>query len=307
MPVPLEIVQLKVRSLDKNLTEISWQLKDTLEDVFDYTFQLLRSESPSGPFDALCPPFQDRYLFIDNAIYGGDRWRTLHYLLRVTQTVSGDTKDFGPILLEPEADLIALELRRHIQLLFHEYAGRKCWVFPIRTWGQRCECWDPHLFKRTRSRCELCFDTGFTRGYLSPIEVWMQIEPSPKTEQVTNVGSQQQSNTTARIGYYPPLKPRDLIVEPENRRWKVLQVNQTEHVRAGVHQELALHEIPPRDVEYAIPLILSEALSDVWFSPPRNFTMPTSLQNVEDTDILDPFAIYASQIPNPGSFGKSGR
>lgn len=294
MPVSIEISQLKVRSLDKDLTEISWRVVDTQEDVFDYTFQLFRSESPSGPFDPLCPPFKDRYLFVDNAVYVGDRWRTLHYQLRVTHIPSGDVEDIGPVLLEPEADLIAVELRRHVQLLFHEYAGRKCWVLPLRTFGQRCECWDPTLYKRTRSRCELCFDTGFVRGYLSPIEVWMQVEPSPKTTQTTNVGAMQQSNTTARIGYYPPLKPGDIIVEAENRRWRCLQVNQTEHVRAGVHQELSLHEIPPKDVEYAIPIVLADVLQDVYFSPPRNFTNPTNLENAGDVKIEDPFAIYGS-------------
>jgi hypothetical protein len=303
MPVSIEITRLRVRSLDRNLTEISWELRPTQEDVLDYTFQVLRSESPSGPFDPLDPPFQDRYLFIDNAIWVGDRWRTLHYIVRITHAPSGATKDFGPIMQEPEADLIGLELRRHIQLLMHEYAGRKCWALPLRTFGQRCECWDPRLFKRTRSRCELCFDTGFVRGYMSPIEVWMMIDPSAKKTDTTNVGVTQQSNTTARIGYYPPLKPGDLLIEPENRRWRVVQVNQTEQVRAAVHQEILLHEIPPRDIEFAVPLELGQALKDIWFSPPRNYTMPTNLQNVADTDILDPFSIYPSQIPDPSGFG----
>lgn len=305
MPVSIEIWRLRVRSLDRNLTEISWELKPTQEDVLDYTFQVQRSESPSGPFDNISSTFQDQYLFIDNAIWVGDRWRTLHYQVLVTHTPSGDTKIFGPVMQEAEVDLIGLELRRHIQLLMHEYAGRKCWVLPLRTFGQRCECWDPRLFKRTRSRCELCFDTGFVRGYMSPIEVWMQLDPSPKTQQTTNVGAQQQSNTTGRVGYYPPLKPGDLIIEPENRRWKVIQVSQTEQVRAAVHQELQLHEIPPRDIEFAIPLLLDQCLKDIWFSPPRNYTMPTNLQNVEDTDILDPFSIYPAQIPDPGGFGRN--
>ena len=308
MPVSIEVINIKVRSLDESVNEISWELSPTQEDVFDYNFQVLRSESPSGPWDVLSgpTPVQDLYYFVDNAIYIGDRYRTLHYLIRVTHLASGDVEDFGPVMKEPEADLIALELRRHMQLLLHEYAGRKCWILPVRTFGKRCECWDPRLFKRTRSRCELCFDTSYVRGYMSPIEVWMMIDPSPKTEQTTNVGAQQQSNTTARVGYYPPLKPRDVIIEGENRRWRVVQVTMTEQNRAPVHQELQLHEIPQRDIEYAIPLNLNMALKDVFFSPPRNFTMPTNLTNVGKSDTLDPLAIYGAQIPNPGGFGNPG-
>src|SRR5206468_1320208 len=153
-----------------------------------------------------------------------------HYLLRLSHVPSGDSLDVGPVAKEPEADLLALELRRHATLLFREFAGRRCWVLPVRTFGARCECWNATLQQRRRSGCVLCFDTGFIRAYLSPIETWIQFDPSSKSEQTTNTGAQQQSNTTARLAYYPPLRPRDLIVEGENRRWRVVQVSQTEQL-----------------------------------------------------------------------------
>ena len=142
MPVSITIKNLKVRSLDVNMHQISWELEETSEDVLDYTFQVLVSESPSGPFDVLVAPFRDRYFYIDNFTYVGDRWRMLHYIVRLVNLPSGDTCDTAPVTIEPEADLIATELRRHMQLLFHEFAGRKCWVLPARTFGERCDCWD---------------------------------------------------------------------------------------------------------------------------------------------------------------------
>lgn len=292
MPVSISVKHLKVRSLDRDFFEVSWEIEDTSEDVLDYTFQVLRSESPSGPFDVLAPPFSDRYLFIDNNIPTGNRWRMLHYVIRVTNISDGETKDFGPVSHEPEPDLIALELRRHVQLLMHEFAGRRCWVLPVRSFGSRCECWDKRLGKRTRSRCALCFDTGFFRGYLSPVEVWMQFDPSAKMDQLTNMGAQQQSNTTARVGYYPPLKPRDLIVEGENRRWKVVSVSQTEQGRAPVHQEIQLHEVPPRDIEFEVPLQLDEALKDIWFNPPRNYSNPQTLESFMGNEYAEIMKLY---------------
>lgn len=297
MPVSLKVQDFMVRSLDKALNQVSWTINDTTEDLFEYTFQLFRSESPSGPWDKLTEPFQDRFFFIDNAVAVGDRWRMLHYQLVIKHVPSGDTQDFGPVTLEPTPDLMALELRRHMQLLFHEFAGRKCWVLPARTFGQRCECWSMRLGKRTRSRCQLCFDTGFVRGYLSPIEVWMQLDPSAKAEQTTNVGAQQQSNTTGRLGYYPPLKPRDIIVEPENRRWRVVNVTMTEHLRAPVHQEVQLHEIPPRDIEFDIPLKLDAELQDLYFEPVRNYILPSSLENFMKEEIDNIFSLYGPVKP----------
>lgn len=295
----IDVRGLKVRSLDLDIFEVSWEVADTTLDMLDYTFQVLRSESPSGPFDEVSAPFSDRYVFVDNIVYVGDRWRMLHYIIRTTHIPSGKVQDFGPIAHEPEPDLIALELRRHMQLLFHEFTGRRCWVLPVRTFGQRCPaCWDNRLYKRIKSQCVTCFDTGFARGYMSPIETWVQFEPSAKSEQTTSVGAMQQSNTTARLGYYPPLKPRDVIVEPENRRWRVTAISMTEQVRAPVHQEIQVHEIPPRDIEFEIPLDLGQALRDVFFSPPRNFSNPQNTSSVTDAEwasVLDLF----SRGPSP--------
>jgi len=297
MSCKLTVKDIKVRSLDRDFFEVSWRIGETHEDVLDYQYQVLRSESPSGPFDELTAFFLDRYLFIDDKIPTGHRWRLLHYVIRVKHVPTGETWDFGPVAHEPEPDLIALELRRHLQLLFHEFAGRRCWVLPLRTFGQRCECFDPRMFKRTRSRCVTCFDTGFARGYLSPIEAWLQFDPSAKTNQVANVGMQQQSNTTGRMGYYPPMKPGDLIIEPENRRWKVVAVTMTEQGRAPVTQEMQLHEVPPRDIEFEVPLILDEALKDVWFNPPRNYSNPHNLESFEGEVIPEIVGLYQVKCP----------
>jgi len=297
MTVGLEIKDLRVRSLDVDFHEISWKLLDTSEDVLDYTFQVLRSESPSGPFDPLSVPFDDRYVFIDKQVQIAHRWRKYFYSVRVTKKSDGKTEDFGPVAHEPDPDLIAQELRRHMQLLFNEFAGRKLWALVRRTFGQRCECWDVFLKKQTRSGCRTCYDTGFVRGYMSPIEVFGQIDPSVKSEQPTNVGKQQQSNTTGRIGYYPPLKPDDLLIEAENRRWRVSSVNFTEQGRAVVHQEVNLHEVPKTDIEFYVPLRMDEALRDLWATPKRNFTNPQNLDTFEEQDIPNIISLYRPRTP----------
>ena len=565
MTVLLELRRLRVRSLDCDFNEVTWELEDTSEDVLDYTFQIQRSESGSGPWDALDVPFSDSYRFIDNTIHTGHRWRKYFYQLHVVHVPTGDFKDFGPATKDPDPDLIALELRRHNALLFREFAGRRCWVLPVRTFGQRCflpgtvlqgavigasravykgkavklttkkglqlsvtanhpvltsqglvdaqtvrvgdqlvcyggkpevgvglvrtdgheeqqparvedvfrtfteqlqtqstravgldfhgeaqrfvgdvdvvgsyrdlllhhessfaqqlrdgvlvapassetaaarlgigqpllhgvgtasrcgvcgsslslsefsrlttpsfvrrfgdpaqlhsplrhclaetlsrntalpgeliergaglvaldevvdvriedyfghvfdfetltgwvvasgiftsncSCWNPQLRQATRSGCKTCYGTTYVRGYMHPVESWMQIDPSPKSEQNTNVGAQQQSNTTMRMPWYPPLKPRDLVIEGENRRWRVTSVTQTEKGRAGIHQEVGLHEIPPRDLEFDIPLDLGIPLRDLWLSPSRNFSNPTTLEGFMDEKLPAIFDLY---------------
>jgi hypothetical protein len=294
MGTPLKIEGLRVRSLNVDLMEVTWRAVNTLEDVLDYTFQVLRSESSMGPFDELTPPFEDRYLFIDNNIKLGHSYRKYFYTIRVTRKRDGESEDFGPATLEADPDLLSTEIRKHMNLLFREHAGRRCWVLPIRTFGQRCQCWSATLGKRSKSGCRTCYDTGFTRGYMHPIESWVQFDPSPKSEQQSPVGVQQQSNTTARMGYFPDLKPRDLIIESENRRWRVVSVSGTEHLRSVVHQELQLHEIPKTDVEYAIELQLQEALKDMFMSPARAYTNPQNMETFEREEIPSIMSLYPS-------------
>lgn len=294
MSVNIQVKDLRVRSLDLSFHEISWRIADTTEDILDYTFEIIRSESPSGPFDTICTPFKDQYVFVDNIIQVAHRWRMYFYAIKITNILTGDTDTTDAVAKEPDPDLIALELRRHMQLLFREFAGRRTWILPVRTFGQRCECWNKILQKRMRSGCITCFDTGFVRGYLSPIEIFGQIDPSPKAEQNTNVGAMHQSNTTGRFGAFPPLKPDDLVIEPENRRWRIISVSQTEQVRARVHQEVQLHEIPPKDIEFSIPLILDTALKDLWLAPSRNYTNPTNLETFENEEIPRIFSLYPS-------------
>lgn len=299
MSVSITVRAIRVRSLDSDFHDVSWEVESTSEDILDYTFQVLRSEGPSGPFEPCCIPLSDQYVFIDNVLVGGNRWRKYYYVIRVKHVPSGDEKDFGPTSHDPDPDLIAIELRRHMQLLFKEFAGRRCWVLPVRTFGQRCSCWNPTLRAATRSGCVTCYGTTFIRGYMHPIESWMQIDPSPKSEQNTNVGAQQQSNTTARLAFFPPLKPRDLIVEGENRRWRVVSVTQTEQGRASVHQEVQLHEVPPKDIEFRIPLVLDQALRDLWISPQRNFSNPMNMESFLDTQFPGIMSLFPAKRPKP--------
>lgn len=294
MPVELEVVNAKVRSLDLDFHELSWEIVTTIADVYDHTFTIYRSESPEGPWTRLTVPFEDRYIFIDNALQVFHRWRRYYYRIRVTRKSDEEYRDFGPFSNEPEPDLIAMEIRRHIHLLMQEFAGRRLWVLPVRTFGQRCPaCWDYTLRQRTRSSCPDCYDTGFLGGYMHPIEAWFQIDPSPKTSQTLVMVKTQQSNTTGRGPNFPELKPDDIIIEAENRRWKVIAVSQTEKGRSGLHQEFQLYELGRKDIEFTIPLRMEKALKDLYITPARNYSNPHNFTNFEQEDVPSIFDLYS--------------
>lgn len=308
----VEVRNIKVRSLSVDFHEVTWEVTPTREDIFDYTFQVLRSEAPAGPWEPISAEMEDRYLFIDNRIKVANRWRSYYYLIRVKRKSSGETNDFGPADRGADPDLIATEIRKHINLLMREFVGRRCWVLPVRTFGQRCpSCFNETLKSRVRSGCRTCYDTGFVRGYHNPIEAWIQFDPSANDNQQTNIGELQQNTSTLRMGYFPPLKPKDLIIEPENHRWRVMQSNSTERLRAPVHQEVQAHEIPVSDSEYLIELDLGSGrmkgcdgetvqpilFKDLFLVGSRNFTNPQTLDAFERDEIPGIFSLYGSTYP----------
>ena len=294
----IEVKNIRVLSLSVDYNQITWDIGDTTEDVLDYTFQVLRSEAAAGPWDEVMPESDDRYIFVDNTIKNANIYRQYHYIVRVKHKPSEESRDYGPSMKAPEPDLIAVELRKHLNLLFREFAGRRCWLLPVRTMGQRCsDCWNARLQKRTRSGCRTCYDTSFVRGYHRPIEVWVQFDPSPAAEQPSNVGRLQQTSSTARMAHFPPVKPDDLLIEPENNRWKVRSRSTTQQGRAAVTQELQIHMVPTTDMEYAVPLDLGMEIKDMYFNPSRNYTNPHTLADTEEVDFPGIYQMYPDQYP----------
>lgn len=293
---PIKVQNLKVRSISVDFNEISWEVDAFTIDVLDFTFQVLRSEGPEGPWDAISPAFEDQYIFLDNAVTTQHRYRQWFYLVRVTKKSTGQFWDSAAESNGQDVDLIAGELRTHINLLMREFVGERCWVLPVRTFGTRCSaCYSTTLRNKTRANCRTCWDTSFVRGYMRPIEAWISFDPSPNAEQFTPVGKFQQNDTTARMGYWPPLKPGDLIVASATvQRWVVTQANQTTHVGTPVHQEIQIHEVPQSSIVYDIPIETCAELRDLFLKPERQFTNPTQLGALDDEAYNGIFNLYAA-------------
>lgn len=120
---------------------------------------------------------------------------------------------------------------------------------------------------------------------MSPIEVFIQIDPSGKNIQASPLQEMQPQDSRGRMTNFPPISPGDIIVENSNSRWRVVNVAQTERLRSVVHQEFALRQIPKGDIEYLLPVNV-DGSTLVEFEE-RNFTNPHSLDDNEDySDII---------------------
>lgn len=297
------IQNLRVRSLDVDSKEITWETNG-VRDALDYTLEVLRSESPEGPYDVISPPFDDRYIFVDRRIPVGAKYVLLHYKVRVTNKKTQEAMEVGPAAQTADPDLIALNIRRLEMTYFTQVIGRACWLFKKRVFGPRCRnCWDATMGKRTVDRCLDCFGTGMLRGYHDPIEVWAQIDPSTKSQQNTQQQIAEFVSTSARTSFYPNISPGDVLVEAENKRWRVQSVTTSERLRAAIKQELVIRQLEEKDIEYRLPINLTRALRDIQPSPVRMFENATDIQaSIENrtADIFDTFMTYPDYEDNNG-------
>lgn len=286
----IQVTSFYARSFDLDVMDLFWEISDFFDDnILAYDVYVLRSESASGPYEVLAGPFQDTYQFRDVSPSLLHKWRTLFYKLRIINRTTSEVAEFGPTAQLGEPDLIALEIIRQEDVLFREYVGRRCWLYPVRTFGAKCTCFDRVTGRRTRSNCLTCYDTGYLGGFLAPVECFVQFDPDAKSSQPTPYGEGQVRNSAARLISFPLVKPKDILVESENRRWRVATVAQTERLRARVHQELTLHELPKGDIEYKLPINIGDlrALSP---AAERNFTNPQHADN--DADLAHILSVY---------------
>lgn len=289
----IKISDITVRSFNIDYLDVYWDLEDSFDDIRAYEFVVERADSEFGPYQAVSPAMVDRYHFRDMSVRGRHSYyNKIYYRVSIRNRETGDTTVFpktGGFKLAAKPDLAALEMARMTNLKLKEFSGRKVWVFPKRKTGQRCAvCFDPVSQRKLRSQCPNCFDTTWVGGYLAPVEAYALIVTPNEQTIHANFGNVENENTSVQLGNYPELFEGDIIVEAENVRWRVAStISKIKKARSLVRQQAALHRIPKGDIEYSLPINLSEEdIKNLSASPERNYTNPQTLESAKLSNVL---------------------
>lgn len=269
----LEVVNAKVLPFNLDYMELVWEISNTTEDVLDYNFYVLRSEAEEGPFDTIAGPLVDQYTIRDSSVNVITTHRIYYYIIRVVNRLTGEEKKFGPFDMEGRPNLLAVEMiRLENAVLLPEFAGTKFWIFPRKTFGQRCpNCYDEVLQKKLNERCTTCWGTSFAGGYHYPVEFWGQMDMAQQAEQVTIEDHKQPKSARLRMGPSPGAKPLDLVIDHKNFRYKIVSVSGTTLNGVAVRQDLQLVQLQKGSIEDKIPLKL----------PNTNFVPQRSYENAQ--------------------------
>lgn len=283
----LQIINEKVLSFSLDYLDIFWEVKSTTEDIQDYSFYIERSEAEAGPWDQIAGPLIDTFYYRDAAVPAFSTNRTMFYRIKVEHNVEKTVSYSQIVDRMGKPDAYASEIIKLENVMFSELVGVRAWVFPVKTFGQRCpNCWDDVLQKRLSDSCKTCWGTSFSGGYHYPIQVWCQVdEPPERTEYVSPMKEdhRQVNYFNIRMGPSPDVKPMDLVIDHLNRRFRVYSVGGTNRFGVTVRQELKCLQVQKGSVEDLIPLNIP---TDTKLVPDRNFTNSPSKTIAGYKDIL---------------------
>ena len=264
---------IRLFTLNRDSMTVSWEIENTTEDLNNCTIFVLRSQFDAGPYEIVSPaiPAAQASTFTDTGVNLFSKYRLYHYRIRVSLTDSGTTTtvDFGnappqkvlagespgSVVLEALPDLEALEAIRRFDLTAREYIGRKVLVLSRKTTGSRCSvCWDHLKRRKTRSDCRSCFNTGVVGGYFAPQQTFAVKPPTNVASQLSGIFELEVHDCIMWISSMPRLKPRDLVVDAENKRWRVIAIRRSEKLWALTRQTVQMRELSKDQAEFHIPL-----------------------------------------------------
>lgn len=252
----LELVSLKAKIERLNVIAVSWEIKDTDDDLGAFHFTLGRSNSPGGPFESIAGTMTNVYQFFDKTQQMKSNYRKFYYRLTITDSRTQEKLQSQVVAPEAQPDFFLLEIRRRNDLYLRRFVGVPSAILIAKTFGQRCKtCWDTVKMRQRSSNCRTCFNIGYVGGYFPQINTYTNFSPNPELVQLLETGEMDTNNTNMWMSSFPLLSPRDIIVEfPLNKRWRVVTVGKTERLRATSRQIAQVVEVNRNDVEYLLPV-----------------------------------------------------
>lgn len=283
----IRITSVRVTGFSRRYFDVDWQIAPTNDDLQEWEFFVERSEAEAGPWHIVAGPLIDRYYLRDNTTPQISINRTLFYRVRAVNPLRSVEIVSKVVDREGGEDLIAAEIISLESMLFQEFIGTIAWLFPRRTFGQRCpQCWDSVLGKRIDDSCPVCFGTGFSGGYHYPIEFYPQFDKAPRVDQVATHDHHQQTILGMRCQASPRLSPFDLLIDHKNQRYRVISAASTSRLGVDVHQEAQVIVLQPGSIEDAIELKVDHR--NLRVAGYRNFSNPQCPEeaNLTDEDAL---------------------
>jgi hypothetical protein len=260
----------RVRSVKPDAFTLEWKLDD-IDDPSTAKFTIKRSESPEGPWTTLIEDLQDVFVWDDFSGGFNAEFRKFHYIIQCEDVVEGKTFDSEVLKLGNLPDAFTKRIiRLNEEQDLKVKGGYPVYFLPLRTWGLNCPVCG-RRGKAQESHCEACYGTGMARGYFTPIKAMVAQSDVPVEKIYRSTGQViEEEIQVFWTSSYPELKEDDVMVDAQNKRWKLLSgIKKTQKMGFIIRQIFAALALPRSHVIYRLPVTIDfifkpEGGSHVW-------------------------------------------
>lgn len=180
------------------------------------------------------------------------KWPAFEYRVRIV-TADGATAYDKTVGVSRKKDPLGLALSDQVRKIVQQVTGIPVWFLSKKTWGDRCPtCFDEVRQRTGQGHCATCFGTTFTGGYGAPLPTHVSFSPNQEQIQQAGFAEIEPSQATIYLSHWPNLSVGDLLIEEDNRRWRVIQVQNTERLRTTFHQMAVVDEVESTSIEFSI-------------------------------------------------------
>lgn len=267
-------INLKTVFVSYDRIAMRWSLS---EPVFEpITFEVWRSGTTTTGFEkvgeTLSTVYQDRHNMLA-------KYKPTYYKIRAV--VNGNTVESNVAAYQNESNEEVARLQKRERFQLAKYDGIPAFVYPRRRTGKKCpRCVGDKMMGNLGNQCQLCFDTGFLKGYYPPIPIYIartSLDGAGANIQENYV--KEASSDNFWTSNYTDIEPEDVVIEmvPPNNIYRVTGVQTSERRRASVRQIItaneadkgvSLHYLPIPDFPWPDR---SEIYWGDWSDPPQDF------------------------------------
>jgi len=257
----LELINVFIDTLDIDALDIHWEVRNTGEQISNYSMDLYRSEAPVAitEFEYVASDIDlASGIYTDNTLsrmsYSINR--NIYYYLKVIETSSGINKNYGPYYMTTTPDYAAIEIirRKNIVLTNPRYGARTFKILKRRTWGDYCSrCFDPITQRSQDPSCTTCYGTGIEGGYFDSITLKGYRSQRSYRSLLNLFGVFEDTDVSFVMQGHPLLNVNDTLVDELNTRYKILDpVRHTEKGMYVLEQQVRADIIPTSDIIYKL-------------------------------------------------------
>ncbi len=261
MPAPAptfpDFRMVTVRNPTADSLLVRWAIVPTSYDMGQIVFEILRSNGPRGPWSLIGESAQGSFHYVDSIPMGLQSFRSYYYRVRAADISGKGYRDSVVASLDHDADNIALGMIRKKNVFLRTRGGISAAVLLRKRWGPKCSrCFDEVRQLPRDADCKVCFGTGFTGGYQTPVFVHAALfNQALKTYVTFNDARYDAANSTLELANLPVLSPDDIVVDRVvNARYIVKEVTPFTHRMYTVCQYVKVVRKDDNDVVYTIPI-----------------------------------------------------